>query len=183
MVTIVIAITAAWVMETLQEQAIRDRTTQTVLVAIEEDAAQQHLIADEVPGEGVVSPEARQTLAIERRETRESLDQLGSLNLAERDIARIRQTLGNAEAAVDEEFALIEAGKLEEAESLEEERVDPAFETLDGVVENVGATLEDSAVRWESIAGAGIYVINFLAALALITLYLWYERRLRANQR
>ena len=47
----------------MQEQAIRDRTTQTVLVAIEEDAAQQHLIADEVPGEGVVSPEARQTLA------------------------------------------------------------------------------------------------------------------------
>ena len=183
MLTVVIAITAAWVMETLQEQAIQDRTAQTVLVGIEEDAAQQHLLADEVPDEGEVSPEAKQALANERREARGGLGRLESLNLADEDVARIRQGLRSAEAAVDEVFDLAEAGALEEAQSLEEERVDPAFAALDGVIENVGATLEDSAVRWESIAGAGIYVVNFLAALALVALYWWYERRLRANQR
>ena len=182
MVTVVIAITAAWVMETLQEQAIQDRTAQTVLVAIEEDAAQQRLVADEVPDEGEVSPEAKQALANERREARGDLEQLESLNLADKDVARIRKRLTSAEVAVDEVFDLTATGALEEARSLEEERVDPAFQALDGATENVGATLEDSAVRWESIAGAGIYVVNFLAALALIALYWWYERRLRANQ-
>ena len=182
MVTIVIAITAAWVMETLQEQAIQDRTAQTVLVAIEEDAAQQHLVADEVPDEGEVSPEAKQALANERREARVGLDHLESLNLADEDVARIRRGLSRAEAAVDEVFDLTEAGTLEEAQSLEEERVDPAFEALDGTIEDISETLEDSAVRWESIAGAGIYIVNFLAALALVALYWWYERRLRANQ-
>ena len=182
MVTVVIATTAAWVMETLQEQAIQDRTAQTALVAIEEDAVQQHLVADEVPDEGEVSPEAKLALANERRETRRGLDHLESLDLANEDVVRIRKRLSSAEAAVDEVFDLTETGALEEAQSLEEERVDPAFGALGDVIEDVGATLEASAVRWESIAGAGIYVVNFLAALALMALYWWYELRLRANQ-
>ncbi len=99
-VTVVIAITAAWIMETLQEQAIQDRTAHTVLVAIEEDAAQEHLVADEVPDEGEVSPKAKQALANERREARRGLDNLESLNLADEDVARIRKRLSSAEAAV-----------------------------------------------------------------------------------
>ena len=52
MVTVVIAIAAAWVMETLQEQALEDRAAQLVFAQFEEDAAQAHVIASEMLDEG-----------------------------------------------------------------------------------------------------------------------------------
>src|SRR4028118_76542 len=154
-VAIVIAIAAAWVMDTMQEYAIQDRKAQTVLIAIEEDSAQQQIIQDEAVGEREVTPEATRALAEERREVRQALNRLESLNVAGEDIARLRQTLNNIQATEDEQLDLIEAGKFEQVESLEEERVDSSFEELDDVAEDVGATAEASARRTESIAGVG----------------------------
>jgi PAS domain S-box-containing protein len=91
--------------------------------------------------------------------------------------------LNNIQATVDEQLDLIEAGKFEQVESLEEERVDSSFEELDEVAEDVGATAEASALRTESIAGVGIYLITFLTTIALMAMYRLYQRRARANQR
>ena len=182
-VAIVIAIAAAWVMDTMQEYAIQDRKAQTVLIAIEEDSAQQQIIQDEAVGEREVTPETTRALAGERREVRQALNRLESLNVAGEDIARLRQTLNNIQATVDEQLDLIEAGKFERVESLEEERVDSSFEELDEVAEDVGATAEASALRTESIAGVGIYLITFLTTIALMAMYRLYQRRARANQR
>ncbi len=104
------------------------------------------------------------------------------MNLPDEETARIRAALSKTEAAVDEELDLIEAGKLDQARFVERERVAPGFEALDRTVEGVSATLEDSARRTELIAGGGIYAVNLLAALALVAIYWWYERRLRAKQ-
>lgn len=51
-VTVVIAIAAAWVMETMQEQALEDRAAQLVFAQFEEGAAQAHVIASEMLDEG-----------------------------------------------------------------------------------------------------------------------------------
>ena len=181
-VTIVTALSAAWVMETLQEQAIDDRTAQTVLSEFEADVDQQQIAAEQILREGRIAPETAVELKEERLELQEQIDQLGALNLADEDIAHIRTALSKTEAAIDEELDLIEAEKLDQARFVERERVAPSFEALDGIVEDIAAPLEDSAQRTESIAGAGIYIINLLAAIALIALYWWYERRVRTNQ-
>jgi signal transduction histidine kinase/DNA-binding response OmpR family regulator len=181
-VTIVIAITAAWVMETLQEQAVEDRTAQTAVTSLAEDVAQEQIIEDEAVADREVTPETAAALAEERREISEDLDQLDSLNVADQEISGIRRVVSRTDAAVDEELDLVEAGKLAQAESLEEERVDPGFEAINSAAADISNSLEGSALRTELIAGAGIYLINFLAAIALITLYWWYERKVRANQ-
>jgi signal transduction histidine kinase/CheY-like chemotaxis protein len=169
-------------METLQEHALEDRTAQIALTEFAEDVAQQQIVEDEAVGDREVTPETTQVLAEERREIRQDLDRLESVNVADEDIAQIHQTLSSVEAAVDEQLDLIDAGKFEEAESLEEERVDPGFETLNDIAADLNVRLEDSALRTESIAGAGIYLVNFLAAIALITLYWWYQRKVRTTQ-
>ena len=181
-VAIVLALTAAWVMETLQEQAIEDRTAQTVITALAEDVAQLQVIEDEAVANREVTPGTTAALAEERSEISGDLDRLASLNVPDEEIAGIRRALGRTDAAVDRELDLVDAGKLEEAEALEEERVDPGFEAIDKSTEDIGDSLEGSARQTESIAGAGIYVINILAAGALVALYWWYEQRVRANQ-
>lgn len=66
-VTVVIAIVAAWAMETLQEQAIEDRTAQTAVTALAEDVAQQQIIEDGAVANREVTPETTAALAKERR--------------------------------------------------------------------------------------------------------------------
>jgi hypothetical protein len=64
-VALVIAVAAAWSMETLQEQAIEDRTAQTALTALAEDVAQQQIIEDEAVADREVTPETTAALAEE----------------------------------------------------------------------------------------------------------------------
>ena len=183
MVTIVIALAAAWVMETLQEQAIEDHEAQTAVTALAEDVAQLQIIEDEAVADREVTPETTEALAKERAEISEDLNRLDSSGVPDEELAGIRLELGRTDAALDKQLDLVDAGKLEEAEALEEERVDPGFEAVDSATEDISNSLEGSARRTESIAGAGIYIINFLAAIALVALYWWYQRKVRANQR
>ena len=183
MVTIVIALAAAWVMETLQEQAIEDHEAQTAVTALAEDVAQLQIIEDEAVADREVTPETTEALAEERAEISEDLNRLDSSGVPDEELAGIRLELGRTDAALDKQLDLVDAGKLEEAEALEEGRVDPGFEAVDSATEDISNSLEGSARRTESIAGAGIYIINFLAAIALVALYWWYQRKVRANQR
>jgi PAS domain S-box-containing protein len=182
-VALVIGVAAAWSMETLQEQAIEDHTAQTAVTALAEDVAQQQIIEDEAVADREVTPETAAALAEERSEISEDLDRLASLNVPDEEIAGIRRTLSRTDASVDRELDLVDAGRVEEAELLEEKRVDPGFEAIDGATEDIGDSLEESARRTEAIAGLGIYIINLLAVVALVALYRWHQRRVRANQR
>jgi hypothetical protein len=118
-----------------------------------------------------------------RSEISGDLDRLASLNVPDEEIAGIRRALSRTDVAVDQELDLIDAGKVEEAQVLEEKRVDPGFEAIDGATEDIGDSLEGSARRTEAIAGLGIYLINLLAVVALVALYRWHQRKVRANQR
>ncbi len=171
MVTIIIAVAAAWVMETLQEQAIEDRKAQTTATALAEDVAQLQIIEDEAVTDREVTPETTAAFAEERREISRDLDRLDSLNAPDEEIADIRLALGRTDAAVDQQLDLVDAGKLGEAEALEEERVDPGFEAIDDATEDISNSLERSARRTEAFAGTGIYLIVLLAAIALTALY------------
>ncbi|HEX2740527.1 MAG TPA: response regulator, partial [Rubrobacter sp.] len=182
MATIAVALFAAWIMESLQEVAIEERRAQTVLSEFEADMDQLEIAVEVALREGKVTPDTAEELKAERLELKDHIDELKTLNLPEEDTARISEALGKTGAAVDGVLDLIEAGKLDQARSVERERVRPSFEDLDESVEGISEKLEGSARRTEFIAGGGIYAINLLAAFLLIAVYWWYERRLHAEQ-
>jgi len=180
--TIFIGLSAAWISETFQERAINERIGQTVLARISEDIAQQQVIQDEAVGDGEVTRETIEALGEERREIRGELEQLESLNVADEYIGRIHLALSANESALDRQLDVLRAGEFTQVEALEEEIVDPSFDAVDDLLEGISEELEGSAQRAELIAGSGIYIVNFLAAVALVLIYRLYERRLRAKQ-
>ncbi len=179
---IVIGLAAAWVIENLHEDSIEQSTAQTVLNEFKEHGDHQRLAELETIVDGEVSPAIAKEIDENRRGMTEKMDELEQLGVGDEQLARLREARSTAETAMDEELRLIRAEQFEQAEAVGEERVDPAFEELESVVADISVTLEDSAQRMELIAGVGIYTINLLAAIALITMLWWYERRLRANQ-
>jgi two-component system, sensor histidine kinase and response regulator len=166
----------------LHEASIEQKTAQTVLVEVKEHGDHQQLAEFEAITEGEVSPAIAREIDENRREMTQQLDELEQLGIGDEQLARIREARSAAETAMDEELRLIRAGQLEQAKAVDEERVDPAFEELEEVVHEIAAGLEDTAQRTELIAGVGVYTINLLAAIALIAMFWWYQRRLRANQ-
>jgi two-component system, sensor histidine kinase and response regulator len=181
-ITIVIALAAAWAMENLHENSIEHSRAQIVLANFKEHGDHQQLTEDEAIIEGEVSPAITREIDVERREMAQTLDELEQLGVEDAQVARLRQARSAAETAMDDELSSIRAGQLEQAKGVDDSRVDPAFEDLHEVVDETANKLADSARRTERIAGAGIYTVNLLAALALIAVYWWYERRLRTNQ-
>ena len=180
--TVAVALFAAWIMESLQEVAIEERRAQTVLSEFEADMDQLQIAVEVTLREEKVTPDTAEELKVERLELKDHIDELKTLNLPEEDTARISEALGKTGASVDGVLDLIQAGKVDQAMSVERERVRPSFEGLDESVEGISEKLEGSARRTEFIAGGGIYAINLLAAFLLIAVYWWYEKRLHAEQ-
>ena len=181
-ITMSIALVAAWVMENLHERSIEESRAQIFLADFKEHGDHQRLASFAAITDGETSPAITREMDAERRLMTQSLQELEQLDVGETQVARLGKSRSTAQAAMDEELRLIEAGQLEQAKAVDERRVDPAFEDLHEIVDEVAHGLESSASRTEIIAGAGIYTVNLLAALALILVYWWYERRLRANQ-
>lgn len=78
--------------------------------------------------------------------------------------------------ATTEEFRLIMAGNLEQANLVDEEQVDPAFSALEEVLSTAGAAYTAQATRMERIGEVGFAVVLFLNT-ALIALVLWRYRK------
>ncbi len=85
-------------------------------------------------------------MAENRRELRQALDELGKIDPDDESVPRVREALGPYEAAIDEQLALIESGRLREAATSEHTRVDPSFKALN-------ETLEDASAEYEQHAG------------------------------
>ena len=145
--TIVIALAAAWVIENLHENSIEKSNAQIVLLEIKEHGDHQQLAEFEAITEGEVSPAIAREIDENRRGMTERLDELEQLGVGDEQVARIREARSAAETAMDEELRLIRAGQLEQAEAVDEERVDPAFEELEEVVHEIGDKLADSGER------------------------------------
>ena len=175
----VMAIAAAATIERLSEHALERSRAQNVLTKIKEQANHQQLAEFEAINEGEVSPEITEEIGEAHQEITEKLGELERLSVPEEQLARIREARGVAERAMEEELRLIEAGQLEQAEAIDEKRVDPAFEALDEVVVEIEVELGDDARQSELFADMGTYAATLLAAIALSVLFRWYGRRLR----
>jgi hypothetical protein len=166
--TIVIAIAAAFVIRDMNEYASERTGAQIVLADVKEHGDHQQLAEFEAITAGDVSPAIAREIDENRREMTEGLDELERLGVGDGQVARLRETRSVVETAMDEELRLIRAGQIEQAEAVDEERVDPAFERLHVTVDEISARLADAARRTDRIADVGTYAINLLAAIALV---------------
>ena len=185
---ILIAAVSAFSIERLNETVDKQREAQIVLTKMEEDltnlgtAEEEALYVEGIYEEGS-TPEITEGVEEEQGELWEDLDELERLNVEDNTYtALLRESLDSTNAVLNEELRLIEAGELEQAKLMHEERMVPGLEAADDSIEDFSASLEDSARQTNRIADVGTYAVTFLAAIVLIVMFWLYGRGLRSYQ-
>lgn len=157
--------------------------SQTLLLSIEEYSAEQAISEYEAINEGELTPEIVEDVAENRLELAEALGELERLNPGDEELAQVSEALNAHQEAIDEEFRLIEAGQLEQANTLDEEQVDPGFEALQELLEDKSAQYGDDARRTDLIVDVATYGTAFLAAITLIMVVrLWQREQARRSE-
>jgi PAS domain S-box-containing protein len=120
---------------------------------------------------GRLTPEMSGQRNISRSEIRRCFDDLRRLEFQQPQFGDAERHQRVYDEAVDEEFALLAAGRFQEAEQLDEARVDPAFIELDQTLGELSVAYHRSAartlllLRWAMAlvvcAGAGIIFYGF----------------------
>jgi signal transduction histidine kinase/CheY-like chemotaxis protein/HPt (histidine-containing phosphotransfer) domain-containing protein len=150
---------------------------------MEEDVTLLESLAEEGINEEEVSPQITQEIEEEEGDLKEGLYYLLRSNIGDdTDTVSIREAINNIQAPLDEELRLIEAGELEQAKLMHEERVGPGLNTVDKRIEDFSAKLEESSKRTNLIADVGTYTATLLAATVLIVMFWFYGRGLRSYQ-
>ncbi len=185
---ILIAAVSAFSIERLNETVDKQREAQILLTEMEEDltnlgtAEEEALYQEGIYEEGSI-PEITEGVEEEQGELREDLDELERLNVEDNTyIALLRESLDTTNAVLNEELRLIEAGEIEQAKLMHEERMVPGLQAADDSIEDFSASLEDSAQQTNRIADVGTYAVTLLAAIVLIAIFWLYGRRVRRAQ-
>ena len=117
-----------------------------------------------------------------RAEAEEALDELERLHPGDEAVAGIEESFRSYEGAMDEELRLITAGRIEEAEQLDEEEIDPGFDALEEQISRTRAEYEAES-RWaETFTYLGIAAVALLVSLLGLALFLRYARAQREVQ-
>ena len=173
---------AAVVVETLHDKVQNRNQAQTSLKELEEEALHELYAQEEALVQRQVTSELAEEISEGRRERAELLKELERSDPDERMLDEIRDTLASLEAAVDEEFRLIGAGRLQEALAVEGQQADPSYEKLEELLEEKDEEYAGAARRTAMIADAGTFAVVLLSALVLATMFRLYERFRRENQ-
>lgn len=179
---LLVAAGAAYVIIGLRGHVDEDRRALLLLKGLEAQAnrlstLEEQAISGETPG-----PEAADEAQDVRGRMWSSLNELASAEKESEEEAfrRVEEAFRVYAEAFDDEFRLIAAGRLEEAEAVDEERVDPSFERLSGALRDAALVYEADAQRTSRIADVGSALTLALAA-GLVGLIFWrYERTQRA---
>ena len=173
---LMVLIAATFVVDRLNDYAKDHIRAQAVLFSIEEDAAEEHIAAEHALREKKVTSEIGEDVAENRRELAKALGRLEELDSNNGRIARIRESLGAYEAAIDGQLRLVEAGRFEQAAAVTEQQMDLRFETLHEVLEDASAEYEVDARRAALVVNVATYTAALLAAIMLIALARSWQR-------
>ncbi len=128
-----------------------------------------------------VSSEVADEVQETRDGMRRSLDELGRLEVGSETLPQIEQSFYAYDEAVDEEFRLLASGQFEEAEAVDEERVDPGFEGLREALQEGNSVYSADALRAKRTADLGSLLV-LASAIGLMGLMLWrFERSRQAT--
>ncbi|HET7273224.1 MAG TPA: ATP-binding protein, partial [Rubrobacter sp.] len=94
-------------------------------------------------------------------------------------ILQVKTAFDAYHSAVEEEFRLLQAGQIDQAKSMDDEQVDPGFNSLQEKVRKVGAEYRSVADRADLLSDVGTILTLGIAGLVLALLF---YRRQRAQE-
>lgn len=155
-----------------QGRADEARRGQLVLADVATEANRQSALEWQAVVEGGLSEEVSRELGALRRRIDREVQVLIRADSDDRGSVRaLTDRLSSYQAAVDEQFRLLEAGRLEAAELIDEERVDPAFERLEAQLARIRADEDQVAASASRMATIGTLASLGLAAAGLLLLF------------
>ena len=151
-----------------------------LLSRIETGSRHQSALEWQAVAEGRLVPE----LARERQQVDATMDDLlAQLLAADPDSSAARavsDAFGVYQAAVDDQFRLLAEGELAEAEEVDEQRVDPAFDRLAQSLAAVGRHYRTVANQASRRADLGTLLL-LLAAATIIGVLVWRFQRAKSQ--
>jgi diguanylate cyclase (GGDEF)-like protein len=181
--TLAIALAAAATIITARRLADGQRQAVTYLEEINEQAYRLNSIEWKIVATGKIEATDREGIQEARALTERDLKKLERGPGQEGAFSRVRVVLRTYQAATDEEFALLAAGKLEQAKEVDETKVDPSFEELITVLDSVASTYDGAAERAGWLADISSVVISLLATLVIAFLSRHSERTHQSMKR
>ncbi len=180
---LLVALGAALIIAELRERADNDRQALLLFKDLETQAyrlssLEWQAIAEERLDSGLYeeAQDARGRMA----RSLEGMAQTDALDEEAGVLQQVDEAFRAYDEALDEEFRLLAAGSLEEAEAVDEERVDPSFDELTEALVTADSVYSTDAERTDRIANAGS-VFALGVAGGLIGVMFWqYERARRA---
>ncbi len=178
-----VPVLAAYSVERVHAYADGRSEARRVLVGIEEDAANEHIGQVEALLDRGTSREVNEEIGESRREIAQGMRELEWLGLSEEELGPVRRALRAAQASIDEQLGLIEAGRFDRANAVHEEDVHDTFQELEESTAALSVRLAGYANRAEQIARVGTYATILAMVSLLAGGFLTYERRSRAHRR
>ena len=181
-VMVVLAAAIAFSIEELDDYVVSRHEAHEHLIAIEAGAANQGIAQHEALLKAEITPEVNERISEGRARTSEALEDLRRSGATIEELAEIRRPLTEYEAVLDEQLALVEAGRLEEAEEDDVRIIDPSFDALAVRLRVTGEAYEEAALRADALADAGIYGTIPTAGILLSVALAAYRRSVRVRQ-
>ena len=180
---LLVALGTALIIAELREHADNDRQALLLFKDLETQAyrlssLEWQAIAEERLDSGLdeEAQDARDRMA----RSLDGMAQVDALDEEEGVLQQVDEAFRAYDEALGEEFRLLAAGSLEEAEVVDEERVDPSFDELTEALVRADSVYSTDAERTDQIANAGS-VLALGVAGGLIGVMFWqYERARRA---
>ena len=178
-----IALGAAFVVAGLRGNADEDRHALLLLKDLESQSYKLSSLEWQAVAEGQLDTESAEQAQDARGRMSGAIDEImrsEGTGEEEESARRVAGAFRTYDAALDEQFRLLANGRVEEAEVVDEERVDPSFEELSEARQEVVPLYSADALRTDRVANAGSAFTLLVAAGLVALLYWWYGRARRA---
>jgi signal transduction histidine kinase/CheY-like chemotaxis protein/HPt (histidine-containing phosphotransfer) domain-containing protein len=181
-VTFVVAAGTGVVINVLSERTDESRRVQTALVNLQADAHELNALEWESISKGKWNEELSEQLEKIRSSMNHGLEGLRPLESKLPQLQEVIEKYKTYAAATTEEFELLAAGKIKEAEELDEARVDPAFDALHEALGKTADSFDKLAQGTFILVRTGTFVV-LLAAAGFIAMIFWqYHKRRRIGE-
>jgi signal transduction histidine kinase len=173
---------AGVIINLLQARADECRRMQTELALVGADAQDLNGLEWETISRQKLSEESSEHLEKVQARMQERLRPLGLLGSSGLRLDEVTKSYRTYVLLIDQEFKLIAAAKIKEAEEFDEIKVDPASNTLERALQKTGDAYDKMAVRTLAQVRAGTFLVLF-SAVGLIVLLAWqFNKRGRVEE-
>lgn len=177
-----VAAAAAAAINSLGRRADASRHVETTLARLEKTAFQLNALEWETLHKGKLGPELEESVATSRKELQKQFILLGEMDLKLPELEDVTERFATYLKFVDQEFKLLRAGEIKEAEEWDEAKVDPAFDELSEALNEAAKAFDVLALSSLKLVRLWTFAILFAAAAALGLLFWQYYQKQRTAE-